>query len=43
MSVEGGLVKVTLEARRRGPGPEELDLPEEQNAIIGEADIELPE
>ena len=43
VSVEGGLVKVTLEARRRGPGPEELDLPEEQNAILGEADIELPE
>ena len=43
VSVEGGLVKVTLEARRRGPGPDELDLPEEQNAIVGEADIELPE
>lgn len=43
ISIEDGLVKVTLEARRRGPGPEELDLPEEQNALMGEADIELPE
>ena len=43
VSIESGLVKMTLEARRRGRGPEELDLPEEQNALVGEADIELPE
>jgi acyl dehydratase len=42
VAVEGGLVKVALEARRRGAGPEGLDLDEEQTAIIGEADIELP-
>ena len=43
VSIEDGLVKMTIEARRRGVGPKELDLPEEQNAIVGEADIELPE
>ena len=42
VSVEDGLVKVTVEARRRGDGPPELDLPNEQTAIIGEADIALP-
>ena len=41
--IEDGLVKVTLEARRRGPGPEGLDLPDDEIAIVGEADIELPE
>jgi peroxisomal enoyl-CoA hydratase 2 len=43
VAIEDGLVKVSLEARRRGGGPEELDLPKEQNAIVGEADLELPE
>ena len=43
VSIEDGLVKTTLDARRRGRGPEELDLPEEQQALMGEADIELPE
>ena len=43
VSIENGLVRTTLEARRRGRGPEELDLPEEQNALMGEADIELPD
>ncbi|MDQ4143002.1 MAG: MaoC family dehydratase N-terminal domain-containing protein [Actinomycetota bacterium] len=43
VSIEDGLVKVALEASRRGAGPEELNLPEEQNALLGEADIELPE
>ncbi len=42
VSIEDGLVKVTMEARRRGPGPEGLDLPEEETALIGEADVELP-
>ena len=42
-TVEDGIVKARLEARRRGPGPEGLDLPEEELAIAGEADIELPE
>jgi hypothetical protein len=35
-------VKVTLEARRRGSGPEGLNLEQEQTAILGEADVELP-
>ena len=43
VAIEDGLVKVTLEARRRGKGPEGLGLDEEQTAIIGEADIALPE
>lgn len=43
VSIEEGLVKVVLQARRRGPGPEGLDLPEEEVAIVGEADVELPE
>lgn len=43
VAIEDGLVKVTIEARRRGPGPEALGLDEEQTAIVGEADIELPE
>lgn len=38
-----GVVKVVLEARRRGPGPESLHLPKEETAIVGEADVELPE
>ena len=42
-TLEDRLVKVSLEARRRGSGPEELDLDEEEVAIVGEADIELPE
>jgi acyl dehydratase len=43
VAVEGALVKLALEALRRGPGPEELDLDEEETAIVGEADVELPE
>ena len=42
VAIEDGLVKVTLEAKRRGKGPEGLGLDEEQTAIIGEADVELP-
>ena len=42
LAIEDGLVKVTLEARRRGKGPEGLGFDEEQTAIIGEADIALP-
>ena len=41
VSIEDGVVKVTVEARRRGKGPEGLGLDEEQTAIIGEADIVL--
>jgi acyl dehydratase len=40
-SVEDGLVRVSLEARRRGSGPEGIDLADEETAIVGDADIEL--
>ena len=43
VSVEGNLVKLSVAAARRGRGPEELNLEEEESAIVGEADIELPE
>lgn len=42
-AIEDRIVKVTLEARRRGEGPNGLDLPKEETAIVGEADVELPE
>ena len=42
-SIEGNLVRVRLEARRRGAGPDGLDLAREQVAITGEADVELPD
>lgn len=42
ISIEGGLVNVSLEARRRGAGPEGLGLDNEQTAIVGEAELELP-
>ena len=38
-----GVVKVRLEARRRGAGPPGLDLLDEETAIVGEADVVLPE
>jgi acyl dehydratase len=41
--VENGLVKVAVEALRRGDGPEGVELPTEEIAIVGEVDIELPE
>jgi peroxisomal enoyl-CoA hydratase 2 len=42
-NIEDGLVKVTLQALRRGEGPNGLELPTEETAIVGEADVELPE
>ena len=42
-AITGNLVSVSLEATRRGDGPAELDLDREQTALVGEADIELPE
>lgn len=41
--IEDGMVRVTIEAWRRGPGPEGLGLAEEQVALVGEADVALPE
>ena len=43
VSIEGHIVRVEVEGRRRGDGPPELNLEREQVALIGEADIELPE
>ncbi len=43
VAIEDGLIKVTVQATRRGPGPEGLELAEDEVAIVGEADIELPE
>ncbi len=42
-SVEGNIVRVTMQARRRGDGPEALNLPSEETALVGEAEVELPE
>jgi len=42
VSIEDGLVKATISASRRGAGPPELNLENEQTAIVGEADLELP-
>jgi acyl dehydratase len=41
--IEDGLIKVTMQATRRGDGPEGVEVPEEEIAIVGEADVELPE
>lgn len=38
--IEGSLVKVRIEADRRGPGPLELELPEREPALSGDADVE---
>lgn len=43
VAVDDGVVKVALQASRRGEGPDTLELAEEETAIVGEADIELPE
>jgi acyl dehydratase len=42
-SIEGRTVKLVLEARRRGGGPDSLEVPDEEVAIVGEADVELPD
>lgn len=42
-AIEDGVIKVRLEAVRRGPGPEGLELPLEETALLGEADVVLPE
>ncbi|MPZ69169.1 MAG: hypothetical protein GEU71_06520 [Actinobacteria bacterium] len=43
VTVEDGVATAALEARRHGPGPPGFDLPEEQVAIVGEADIRVSE
>lgn len=43
VSIQDGVATVALEAKRRGSGPAELNLDEEETAIIGEAEIELPQ
>jgi acyl dehydratase len=42
-AIENGVVTLGLEARRRGKGPPALGLDEEQVAIVGEAEVVLPE
>lgn len=42
VAVEDGVATAALEARRRGAGPPGFGLPEEQVAIVGEADIRVP-
>jgi hypothetical protein len=42
-SVDGRTLKVSVQAFRRGDGPDGLDLKHEEVALTGEADIELPE
>lgn len=42
-SIDNGLVRIIVEARRRGSGPEGANLANEQTAIVGDADVELPE
>ena len=41
-AVDGRTVTVTVEGVRRGPGPEGLEVPAEETAIVGEAVAELP-
>lgn len=43
VAIEEGVVKASVQAHRRGAGPEGLGLPEEELAITGEADAQLPE
>jgi acyl dehydratase len=43
VSIENGIVTVAIQAKRRGAQVEGLDLPAEETAIMGEAEIELPE
>ncbi len=40
--IDGNIVKTTIEAYRRGPGPDGLELADEEVAIKAEADVELP-
>lgn len=42
-AVDGGAVRLSLQALRRGAGPEGLGLSPEETAIVGEAEIALPE
>jgi acyl dehydratase len=41
--VEDGVIKVEVEAKRRGAQIEGIELDDEETAIVGEADVELPE
>lgn len=43
VGIEDGLVKATVEAFRRGDGPDGLELKHEERAIAAEADVELPD
>ena len=40
-SIDGARVTLSLEARRRGNGPEGAELPDEEVALLGEAEADL--
>ena len=42
-SIDGSTITVSMTALRRGPGPEGLNLAAEETALLGEAEVELPE
>lgn len=42
-SMEGSTINVSMQAVRRGAGPGSISLAQEEIALIGEADIQLPE
>lgn len=42
VSIRALLVSVVLEARRRGSGPPGVDVSEDEVALVGEAEVELP-
>jgi acyl dehydratase len=43
LEMEGALVRIQIEARRRGPGPEGAGIPDEETALTGEADVQVRE
>jgi acyl dehydratase len=43
LEIEGDLVRVEIEARRRGAGPEGAGVPPEEPAVVGEAAVQLQE
>lgn len=43
LEMEGALVRIQIEARRRGPGPEGAGIPAEETALTGEAEVQLRE
>ena len=42
-TIEGELVRLELEARRRGTGPDDIDIADEETAIVAEAEVAFGE